>query len=609
MQQQFYLLFLKMVPFLFLINFLSGGENLFYHPQSPIFISADGINASAISAKVKEHQNSFFTISDIDMLDATSKECQRNISTNISVINANITSTVIDRQRLLQLPNLDAINKEIELKISSNKQVHKEMQQDLSNISYKALYLVIIDNIDLYASKDDLNKLSESIITPDAIKSLNGLFIENTTIVKNNMLVQDYIRSSITGELNIEQVYIANTWREDRRHVFLAKVSVTPLKSKPTRSSSLLTTSNRYSLINLARLPKYKNIIQGKPLSDQICFQIDNGLHSIIEAISEENNSAQKHEKFILSSAELAITKIDNDIRELQSEYSTSKEAIFETTQSITNLKCHDTPENCLRITLKYLENKIQQYENAKQNIKEQEIITQRSTVILEGEPTTDIANTVMRVCNQMRSSYGNMEKYYELTEVENHMLTSFNTNQQRQVYRELDTIWIYPVPGDADKFYVSVAAKFKILSKDKCFSEVIGNNDLKSYSNAEKVKSKIRILECQINNNHLGISLSDADYDALIMKRDYERAINIIEETYPPKSRNADVWQKLAYASQFVNKHEKAIACYNISLNFEPNCIFSLYQLAKIYFAQNNYDLASNQIDKAFSILGVVLN
>ncbi|MFO7891846.1 MAG: formylglycine-generating enzyme family protein [bacterium] len=55
------------------------------------------------------------------------------------------------------------------------------------------------------------------------------------------------------------------------------------------------------------------------------------------------------------------------------------------------------------------------------------------------------------------------MEQFIEEMEVENSMLISDKQAQKKDVYREIESVWLYPVAGDRDNFLLTVVVKFKV--------------------------------------------------------------------------------------------------------------------------------------------------
>jgi len=83
--------------------------------------------------------------------------------------------------------------------------------------------------------------------------------------------------------------------------------------------------------------------------------------------------------------------------------------------------------------------------------------------LIAEDNPPKEIAKKVAALSRQMRGTYSKVDSFFEKTEVEDLAVTSYEVKMEKKIYRELDRFWVYIVPGDNDRYDVTVVTKYRI--------------------------------------------------------------------------------------------------------------------------------------------------
>ncbi|MBI5218280.1 MAG: hypothetical protein HY958_05050 [Bacteroidia bacterium] len=120
--------------------------------------------------------------------------------------------------------------------------------------------------------------------------------------------------------------------------------------------------------------------------------------------------------------------------------------------------------EECIKEALKYFELKIQETLQKMIDTKEEEKIGKYNTVVAsEGNPAEDIAKTTMSLVEQVIYNYSKVEQFIKIQELLNDEFITNKQGQEKTIYREIEKIWIYPVPGDNNNYTLTLIAKFKI--------------------------------------------------------------------------------------------------------------------------------------------------
>lgn len=451
--------------------------------NNPIIIEKANIELNYIKSKISQNPSALYGRDDIRALNVELKKCQNMIDNHISELNSAISSLILDKQDLLKLSDIAKMKEQITAKKQSITQIQHEMEKDLSNISYKAIYLAVLTDIDVYEAKEKLSTAAEAAISDDAIRSINGLFISGLTIVENNMMIRDYIKAVVSGEMGVEKKYIATTLRKDKKFVYLAKVNVSPLKKPLAGANKFAFDQNqkKAAVLDLGKTELAPAAL-GLGETDDITLEIRNDVANTMPTIQSENDLASRRQQDVLSNGLANTQRVEAEIKDLQQRYDSRFAEIKRliTTKTYVTFVDNDI-KGTIDQALAYYDKKIRALTDKKMMTKELELLSQNTNVIAEGEPVEDIAKTAINVAKQIETSYSKVEQFSEVTEVENNMLVNFETAQKKDIFRTIDKIWIYPIPGNNDNFELTVVAKFKINYK---YSQLYTAVD---YGNLEK--------------------------------------------------------------------------------------------------------------------------
>lgn len=461
----------KFIRFIILSNLIvtaiiADARGDFYTPESPLQFSAPLFSESAVTEAIQSKRK-LFTRFEIEELRAAIKRNNNTVDNEVAVLKSKMTSLFIDKQELLKLKDLNTLREHIAEKEKAREEIREQIRNDLSNIQYKGLYIIVSDSIDAFRSKELLAKDAETFLAPKAVTDLNGIFIESFSTIRNHVLIEDKIRSVISGEMSVEKQYVSRTFDSRSRFLCLLKVMVSPLKKNPESSDRTYQKAGNHHIIDSYKDHDYKEKLRtlGVPQDEIEALALD--INSARNVISTANEIAGKRQNEILGNGNANFKRIDEEIGKLKSDLnnrSTLLKTVIETKTNVVfdNAKLNTSITNAL----KYFDEKLNQIQDQLLKIKEKELIERYGvSVTIEGKPAEDIARTAVGLVGQISQSYSKVEKFIEETEVRNFMLVSEEIRQKRDIYRVPETIWLYPVAGDLDNFILTVIVRFKITN------------------------------------------------------------------------------------------------------------------------------------------------
>lgn len=459
------ILMLNLLCFLVLFaqeNFVSNMDK-----QNSLNFQGDNIRENVISTKFYDNQK-IFSISDVTALKENIRKNQVEIDRNIDIIKTNISTLSMKRESLLKFKDVEKMKQLLTAKEKSVEDMKEALKEDLSRISNNGLYLTAF-KFTSFESKQKFVDIATNIVLPKAIEDINGIFISSITQVENSTLIRDYIKGQISGEMTVEKDYIAHPDFSEKLFVFLVNVKVSPLK-KSVKTSAI---SGSVSVNNEIITDLLNNEIPYDELKkigarEEIINEIKTTVNAYKSNIATQNNNANEIRRIRLAEFDKNLAIVINEIAKLKKDISDREADLVKNIKN--NFKIAVSQNNLdasFQDALKIIDKDMADLINKSLEYKENELILQESAVSPEGNIGDDIAKTVMNVYKQMKSKYEKVEQFIEITEVENYQLTNYEKGNNKSLFREIDKIWVYPIP-DGSSFRLAVVSKFKIYKEDK---------------------------------------------------------------------------------------------------------------------------------------------
>ncbi len=453
-------------------------------------IDASNLNETYISNKIKEIKPNFDDVQ-IAELNLLVKKCNNEIDNQIALLKNKLLSVSMDKQELIKVKDIKKIKEQITEKENSLKNINKQIETDLQNVNYKGIFIAIIKDIDPYEdSKEKLSVKADAFIAPIAIENLNGTFISSMTVVQDAITISDYIKSIVSGEMMVEKPIINKINTKNRLYIYLTKVSVTPLKKTiKTTQNNISEQSKNVLVINPLNDINYKDKLKQFGIPAELIGEIETEINAVTESINSENDIVRRRQKDIIEKGNQNMIQLKKEIDELQNQLQNRSNILKNVIESKTNIKYNENNSDAsVNSAIAYFDNKISELNKEILLKKESELIYRQDVPVpYEGVPSMDIAKKTIDICNQLQATYSKVEKFLEVVEVENMLVSSYQSGQTKDLFRKIDKVWIYPVAGDNDNYKITIVAKFKITD----IKESSGNTSINPTINSTNVISK----------------------------------------------------------------------------------------------------------------------
>ena len=423
---------------------------------------------------IKQQIPTLRTVFDNAVIKAIEKqvnECNNETDNQIARLKAQATTYSLEKQELLKLKDIKKIQEQITEKEKSKGNIIEQIKSDLASVSLKGLYICVFKDLNPYGgpSQSEIQDLSKSAIVPEAIQFLNGVFISSCTdLYKDGKteIFNNHIKTIISGEMGVEKVLFTKRTKGQTQFIYIAKVNVTPLK-KAVKPNNMVygENTNKPLVLDPVNNAEYKVKLQEFGVSENDINEMLSQINSLQETINSENILARKQQQNIISSGNANIDKIDKDISDLKAQLKNSSSLVKKLIEEKTNVKYKENnTEESITEALVYFDNKIQTTYSDMISIKEQEMLGKYNTnVSSEGNPAEDIAKAAMLLVDQIKKNYTKVEHFFKVQELQNNEFIKNQIAQEKELYREIDKIWIYPVPGDNNNYTLTLIAKFKV--------------------------------------------------------------------------------------------------------------------------------------------------
>lgn len=448
-----------------------NADNSYYVPATQLSFEKASLTKEIVAPKLEANLNAIMnnTEEDVAKISLSVKKNQSLIDEKIAGLDQVISAALLDKQDLLKLNDIEKIAEQINTKHTSKSDIYKEIKNDLNSISYKGLYLVVLDSINVLSQKQKLIADAINTLTPKAIEDINGVFLTALTKMENKNLSVDYIKKTVTGEMGVEKNYLSKTLRRSQKFIYLAKVNVTPLKSKMNSSvksgQDILGKMKNTLIVDLGQGGAIKNLLANAGLPEATIAEIETEVTAVVSPLSGENASAKTRQNNILKKGNENILKLNKEIVLLQDKHrsrlSELKKIVTSKIGTPFDAKAVGTTINA---ALETLDKRVKFARLEQMRIKEKELIISRpSNVTSEGDPKEEITRKALELVENIEKSHSTIKQFASSAELLN---DSYSETEQKQavIQRFVDTVWIFPVFGDNDDIQVTVVTKFAIV-------------------------------------------------------------------------------------------------------------------------------------------------
>ncbi|UPT68411.1 MAG: hypothetical protein M0D57_07195 [Sphingobacteriales bacterium JAD_PAG50586_3] len=506
---------LLLLLFFALFN-LGYAQQGYYSPKSPITGSNPSIlqeSSAKTTLKGVLSKSALFSDIDIQQLKVDVTKNNTSVDTSLSSLKNRITTLYLDKQELLKLQDINKLKDQIKSKEKSRDEIKTQTAKDLENISFKGLYAVVL-NCDWQDAKEELGDKATSLLSPMAVSDLNGTFVSGLTYVKDAGVVTDYVKTVVSGKASVDKVHITRKIGNQSLYLLVATIDVSPLKTNSTVKTSALSagTGSNATIINLIEHTDFKDKLAKAGVSPDEIKNIESEVIILTNNIKDSNLNSQRREKQIIEKGDNNYADLTREINDLNGQLKNRSKLIEDLVKSKTPIKFNPaSPESSVKEAITYLDGQLDKYKKQMFAVKENEIIISNLNVNVtsEGKPNDDIVNTAWGLIEQLRKSYSKVENFLEETTVKDLSDVTVNTGQKKDIFRELDKVWLYPVAGNHDNFFITVIAKFKIKDDGRVKGSDLSNISSTSGTGTSTDTKPIVTPPSNTNNNNSGSSSS----------------------------------------------------------------------------------------------------
>jgi formylglycine-generating enzyme required for sulfatase activity len=431
--------------------------------DSPLTLKGTDITAPTLQRLLEQHRTRY-SAEDVLRLRQAQSQCQIQLDKELKELESKASNLSLVYQDILGFKDVAGLKKTIaDLKESRNKS-KEELEQNLARIKHYGLFVVMLKSIDTYASRPELTRQAIDALTSRAVEDLNGSYVRRFSQVMDYRDVSDIISSMTSGEVYQEKEYFSNPNFKDNYFVYIGKISVTPLK-KSLKSTGSGDKAVRL-VLNLDLDKDWQTQLRAQGVSQTDLDKIISDGQPYLDGIRSENENATERQRRLIENGQEKIVKIDRDIADAENRLATRRNRIGE------YCKRYQVPfdEHAIDQSVQRLLDKIKQdieAINKKWNSsKEREILGRETRHTIEGDPIESIAGEVIRLVENLRAQYRTVQKMEERIDVENLQVVDVQSKREVQIYREIEQVWVYPVPRDDGSFGLHVFTRFRITDQ-----------------------------------------------------------------------------------------------------------------------------------------------
>lgn len=436
---------------------------------NPLVIEAGNFNQKNIIQKINEI-NVSFDETEIAGIGKLVKDCNIQLNMQISTQKSKRDELYKDKQELLKVQDISKLNEHLKAKKESLGEIKDQTRDELKSVSFKGLYIAIIKNINPNTeSKSSLTDKTITALSPVAIEDVKGTFIKSLTQVSNSSGIKDYIESEISGEMTVEASPVTNINPKDKVFITLLMVSVAPLqKSVITGNYSPQVNNSGIFIINVMSDPAFRETLIQHGIAAERIQELENEIKHLKELVVMENRNASNREQNIIDRGLKNRLQLEKEIADLHNEIKNHSQLLKTTIETKTPVKFDEAnTEAGIKAAHQYIDRQIKNIEDKIFELKAMELIFEPNIqVTYENLPAEEIAKKTIDKYMQLEKKYERVERFMEKITINDAQITGYESGQDIDIYRKIDKIWLFPVPGENDNFTLHLVAKFKITDK-----------------------------------------------------------------------------------------------------------------------------------------------
>lgn len=438
---------------------------------NPLVIDAGNFNQKYITQKINE-VNVSFDEKEIAGISKLVKECNLQLNSQISEQKIKRDELYKDKQELLKVQDFLKLKELLKAKQESLGKIEEQIRDEVETVSFKGLYIIIIKNINpITESKSTLTDKAITALRPVAVEDIKSGYIASMSEIGHFSGITEYLESESRGEMTLDASPLTNINPKDKVFITLLMVSVAPLQ-KPLKPGNISLPENDSGMVifDLMTYPDYLESLIQQGIADEMIqaleYEIETGL--LRDIVVQENMNAVKRDKNIRERGLNNRLQLEKEIADLQKQISNHNHLLKAIIETKTPVKYDEaTVEACIKTAQQYFDMQIKNVEDEIFELKAMELIFEPNIqVTYENLPAEEIAKKTVDKYNQLEKKYERLERFMEKININDAQISGFESGQSIDIYRKIDKIWLFPVPGENDNFMLHLVAKFTITDK-----------------------------------------------------------------------------------------------------------------------------------------------
>lgn len=415
-----------------------------------------------------QSQQKVFTIAEWDEVEASVRRNNANVEAKIREIDLKTDEIYRQLKKLQAANNIVELQNNLDALRASRKRIIETTEKQLQEIHYQGLYLGIVSQAKPFDMDADHVVKIQNTVLQDAIPTLNGAFIQNIMELKDYKVEYDYLMEKVSGSMEMGAVEFEDRSFAAGYFLQVRNIKVYPLQQKINLQNGIVRNENvkALDLVHNTNYISELSFINDAELRARIAKFLEDKLQTLTFEIQKFNEASSKSEANIIFDAKEKLAEQDRKIKAAEDELNRNIEgtkAILKEVEVAFNLS---DLKGCLNEAETKLQSKRNELNRDKSNTKSDELIYQVFDVSAQGgnpaEAISKDAVTKIGVINQGNSQ---LKGFLKEISIKNNAVEDMSIGTATDVFREVETYWIYPVPFQ-NFFRLALVAKFKVIGK-----------------------------------------------------------------------------------------------------------------------------------------------
>ncbi len=435
-------------------------------PGSSIALEREAATTANIQAKIQEVRKLNYYPKDVEEVKQMMLDCNVNMNRRLNDIERKIKEYSNIRKDAFGYRDNEGFEKQRLDLVEARRKVKEDFKKDFKREKRKGLFAVLIKDLpEIPPSTDSLKHTARNILLPVAVRFLNGEYITRLSSMRDYTLLKDAIESFSDGKMEEIDNFNSRPNYQRRYFLYIGEVSITHLDERIG--------SNDYNgyfkgkVLNFETEDNYAGILKAEGVSDADIERIRTEIIDHLLSIRSDNKAAEAAHFEYLETANKKIRQLDAEIEEIENKIKYRSKNINEICQKVGIPFDASNATKSAENALLTIDQQIKGLSNEWNKVKEQELLYSESKPFyIDKDPVLDVSKKAKELIDALNADKGQTNGLEMYTRVEDGTLVENTSKYKTMIFRSIDRVWIYPVPGDDNSYKIHVFAKFNITKQ-----------------------------------------------------------------------------------------------------------------------------------------------